>query len=72
MALKQFLIKHTPSTVKNKIRKIRSARELNSVETLGCETSNLRFENNISLSEIFRSEELNNFWEISRKEIAFF
>ncbi len=72
MALRQFLINHIPDTVKNKIRELRSVRELNSVEKFECATDNLRSENTISISEVFNSKKVNDFWAISRKEIEFF
>lgn len=75
MSLRKILGKTLPKPIKNILigkTKTQQIKALKSLGHINCDTSNLLFENNVQLENIFSSPEANASWNESNKEISKF
>lgn len=72
MKLRQIIGQITPEFLKKKIRafvKDKKLRQFNSIQKINCVSTNLLVSDNVKLSEIFQSEELESSWNKIRPSI---
>lgn len=69
MGLKQLMASMVPSFIQNKLRLQMELKRLDAAPLSESKTDNLRYKGNLSLSEIFSSQEIDSMWQGSEKEI---
>jgi predicted O-methyltransferase YrrM len=72
MGLKHFLQKITPAFIRTRYIISKDLRELNSIQRIDCDLSNLRKKSNLSMENLFQSGEIEKQWSNSKKEIDAF
>lgn len=72
MGLKRLMTRMLPSIALKKMRLDKDLKQLDTVAQTECETANLRCKRNLSMSDMFRSHEIDSMWFDSEEEIKQF